>query len=54
MKRLLTYREQIILRETETWNRQQARRQRLLGILLVVATIAVMAIAGCNGSHGRC
>ena len=26
MKRLLTYREQIILRETETWNRQQERR----------------------------
>lgn len=54
MKRLLTYREQIILRETETWNRQQARRQRFLAALLVIATIAVMAIAGCNGSHGRC
>jgi hypothetical protein len=54
MKRLLTYREQIILRETETWNRQQARLRRLLIILFAIATIAVMAIAGCNGSHGRC
>ena len=54
MKRLLTYREQIILRETETWNRQQERRRILLGILFAIATIAVMAIAGCNGSHGRC
>ena len=54
MKRLLTYREQLILRETETWNRQQERRQKALIIAFAIAVIIAMAIAGCNGSHGRC
>lgn len=54
MKRLLTYREQVILRETEAWRKKEARERAFWTITLVVATLVVMAIAGCNGAHGRC
>ena len=54
MKRLLTYREQLILRETETWNRQQERRQKALIIAFAIAVIITMAIVGPNCAHGRC
>lgn len=46
MKRLLTYREQVLLRETEAWNRQQARRRQIFWIGFFAIMLAAIWIVG--------
>ncbi|CAB4149124.1 hypothetical protein UFOVP529_50 [uncultured Caudovirales phage] len=42
------------LRDTAEWERQEKRRRRIIAALMIIATLAVLAIGGCNGAHGRC